>query len=211
MSKDLLPPNATLQERAISLATARASEVATPLRHIWNPDTCPVDLLPWLAWGLSVDTWDSNWSDTVKRAVVRSAIATHRSKGTAGAVRGALAALGAGNVIVEWWQTAPKGDPHTFKVYIVNVDTSMAMQASMIREIDRTKPLRSHYDVIFGTAATAGINLVGVLRPAVFVRLDGGATYAEVTMDKMLTLSISGVETAITLQVNNTETAITIK
>lgn len=27
------------------------------IRELWNPDTCPANLLPWLAWSFSVDRW----------------------------------------------------------------------------------------------------------------------------------------------------------
>ena len=46
----LLPRNATGAERAIEGATARVGAVPTPFRDLWNPDTCPAALLPWLAW-----------------------------------------------------------------------------------------------------------------------------------------------------------------
>lgn len=174
---DLLPISATPQERALSLATARVGDVPIPLRTLWNPDTIALELLPWLAWALSVDTWDPSWSEEIKRAVVRGAIETHRRKGTVGAVKGALSALGAGSDLVEWFEKSPAGTPHTFTVYIVSNDTSVEMQAAMASEINRTKPLRSHYDIVFGVAGEEDINIVSVLRPAVFVRLDGGATY----------------------------------
>lgn len=161
----------------MELATARVGSVPVPIRPLWNPDTCPLDLLPWLAWSLSVDTWDPDWPEAVKRAVVRSAIATARLKGTAKAVKDALSALGASAVLTEWWQKSPTGTPHTFTISIVSNDVSVEMQAAMVSEIDRTKPLRSHYDIVFGVAAEGEINIVGILRPAVFVRLDGGATY----------------------------------
>ncbi len=174
---DLLPPSATSQERSIALSAGRVSDVPSPIRPLWNPDTCPIDILPWLAWALSVDTWDSNWSEVTKRAVVRSAVETARYKGTRKAVADALAALGAGVVMVEWFDKDPVGDPHTFTINIVAQDTSIEMQAAMVSEIDRTKPLRSHYDIVFGVATEGSINICGVLRPGVFTRLDGAATY----------------------------------
>ncbi len=174
---DLLPPNATLPERAISLSAARVGDVATPLRPLWNPATCPLETLPWLAWAFSVDTWDTNWPEATKRTVVASSIATHRRKGTVQAVKSSLSALGAGAVVVEWFQKSPMGTAHTFTINIVSLDTSVEMQASMVSEINRTKPLRSHYDIVFGTAAEGSINVVSLFRAAVFTRLDGGATY----------------------------------
>jgi len=43
----LLPPNATDTERAIEATTERTTDLPVPLRTLWNPDTCPADLLPW--------------------------------------------------------------------------------------------------------------------------------------------------------------------
>lgn len=148
-----------------------------PIRPLWNPATCPLDLLPWLAWAFSVDVWNSNWSEEVKRAVVATSIETHRKKGTVGAVKGALAALGAGSALVEWWQKSPTGTPHTFTINLVSGDSSLEMQDAMAAAIDRTKPLRSHYDIVYGVATEGTINVVALFRPGVFVRLDGGATY----------------------------------
>jgi phage tail P2-like protein len=174
---DLLPPSATKPERALALATSRVSDVPSPLRYLWSPLTCPVDLLPWLAWALSVDTWNPNWPEHTKRAVTASAIETARRKGTKKAVTDALNALGASALMIEWFEKDPIGTPHTFTISIVANDTSEEMQDAMVSEINRTKPLRSHYDIVFGIATEGEINIVGVLRPAVFTRLDGGATY----------------------------------
>ena len=174
---DLLPPSATSQERAIAGATSRISDVPVPIRTLWNAQTCPVDLLPWLAWALSVDTWYSDWSELRKRAVIAAAVNTARVKGTKQSVTEALYALSASSVMVEWFQKTPVGTPHTFTINIVSNDTSMETQAAMVNEINRTKPVRSHYDIVFGVAGESSINVVGVFRPAIFVRLDGGATY----------------------------------
>jgi phage tail P2-like protein len=89
---DLLPPNATPQERAISLAADRLPTV--PLKTLWTPQTCPEAQLPWLAWALSVDEWDATWPVETKRQVVAASIEQHRRKGTVGALRRALQRLG---------------------------------------------------------------------------------------------------------------------
>jgi phage tail P2-like protein len=177
MTNDLLPPSATKQERDMALATARVSNVPSPLRSLWDPNTCPLELLPWLAWALSVDTWNPEWPELTKRAVVRMAITTARVKGTKKSVVDALNAIGSGAVMTEWFERSPAGTPHTFRVTIVAQDTSLEAQALMTSEINRTKPLRSHYDIVFGASGESSLNIVGVLRPAVFVRLDGGSIY----------------------------------
>ena len=46
---DLLPPNAGEMERNLSKAVARLSDIPMMVRKSWNPDTCPAELLPWLA------------------------------------------------------------------------------------------------------------------------------------------------------------------
>ena len=97
---DLLPHNATPQERALSEATARIGDVPVRLRDVWNPETCPLDLLPWLAWALSVDDWDAAWSEDQKRGTIAAAIKVQQLKGTVGAVKGALSAAGYGNAEV---------------------------------------------------------------------------------------------------------------
>lgn len=55
--KSLLPPNNTPQERALEATTARISDIPVPLRQLYNPDTCPINLLAWLGWQLSTDSW----------------------------------------------------------------------------------------------------------------------------------------------------------
>jgi phage tail P2-like protein len=89
---DLLPPNATIQERAISLSVDRLPTV--PIKTLWTPATCPEAQLPWLAWALSVDEWDAAWPIETKREVIAASIEQHRKKGTVGALRRALQRLG---------------------------------------------------------------------------------------------------------------------
>lgn len=97
MSETLLPPNATAQEIALEGATARIGEVPTPLRDVWNPDTCPAHLLPWLAWAFGVDEWDAGWSDDAKRATIRDAVAIQRRKGSVWSIKRAVALAGFGD------------------------------------------------------------------------------------------------------------------
>lgn len=99
-SGTLLPPNATAAEHRLEQATARLGELPTPLRDLWNADTCPAHLLPWLAWALQVDIWDSGWSEDAQRAVIRGAITVHRRKGTPWAIKRALANAGYGDAIL---------------------------------------------------------------------------------------------------------------
>jgi phage tail P2-like protein len=88
MSATLLPPNATPFERTIEAATWRlGDEGPNGIRALWNAETIPAQLLPWLAWALNVDAWDASWDEAKKRSVVATALALHRIDGTLAAVR----------------------------------------------------------------------------------------------------------------------------
>lgn len=110
----LLPPNASASERALSQASARLANPAPMCRTLWNPDTCPPTHLPWLAWALSVDEWDSGWTEAQKRGAIRASYNVHRYKGTVGAMRDALGAIGYSITLMEWHQESPPAAPYTF-------------------------------------------------------------------------------------------------
>lgn len=154
----LLPNNATTFEDSLSESIARISDVPTPARTVWNADDCPADLLPWLAWAFSVDFWDASWSDDQKRASIKTAVSVQRYKGTIGAVKQALAALGYAVTITEWFEQDPPGDPYTFDV---NVDMSqtgadLAGLQKIISYINVTKNLRSHMNTLLPSVSTRG-------------------------------------------------------
>jgi phage tail P2-like protein len=54
-----------------------------PLRDLWNPATCRVNFLPYLAWAFSVD----RWAESVKRQVVSDAFYIHQHKDTISGIR----------------------------------------------------------------------------------------------------------------------------
>lgn len=93
----LLPPNATPAERVLESVAARSVNLPVLVDQLWNPATCPAALLPWLAWGLSVDEWDDSWTEATKRAVIAASVDLHRRKGTVASIRRALQAAGLGD------------------------------------------------------------------------------------------------------------------
>ena len=159
MSDHLLPPNSALLERKLATAIKRLSDIPVPVRDVWDPGSCPIEVLPWLAWALSVDEWDPNWTDAQKRQTVQSSIAVHRYKGTIGAVEEALSALGYGVQVQEWFNQSPPGDPYTFKLLleVYDVGITPAGIAKAIAVALDAKNLRSHlesFDVRMVTAGT---------------------------------------------------------
>lgn len=161
----LLPANASDGERAVSLAIERHADLPVPVRDVWNPATCPANLLAWLAWAYSVDEWDSNWSEAQKRQIIQASLDVHRHKGTIGAVKEALAALFYDARIQEWFNQLPEGNPYTFKVLLGTDQVGISQQAvqALFSVIERTKNLRSHLDEVRIIAkTTAGPQVAAV-------------------------------------------------
>jgi len=97
----ILPPNATALERNIEQSATRAMEqMPVPIRDLWNPDTCPVHLLPWLAWAVDVEQWQSDWPESVQRAAIKASISVHNHMGTVGGLKMALESLGYSSVMI---------------------------------------------------------------------------------------------------------------
>ena len=79
----ILAPNATFYERTLASQVDRLLSLDTDrLRRLWDPYRCHIDDLPYLAWSLSVDIWDTEWPEAKKRKVVADAVSHHRIKGT---------------------------------------------------------------------------------------------------------------------------------
>lgn len=131
-------------EVAAAEACAVIEQTPVPLRQLWNPQTCPVGLLPYLAWAWSVDRWDANWPEATKRKVVAASAYVHRHKGTIGAIRRVVEPLGYLIRITEWWKT---GDvPGTFRLDVGVLDTGISdeMYSELERLIDDAKPRSRH-------------------------------------------------------------------
>lgn len=154
---DLLPLNASEQERAISKAIDR--EVPVVVREMWNPETCPAALLPWLAWAFSLDTWDANWTEAQKRGVIKNSVAVHKKKGTIGALRTAIDGLGYDLTVTEWFQKTPAGDPYTFRIGINVEQVGIASNGALDKIVDvanSVKNLRSYLEGVDISALTNG-------------------------------------------------------
>lgn len=175
-SASLLPPNATATERQIEAAASQLADLPVPLRDLWNADTCPEALLPWLAWGLGIDAWKDYWPVYVKRARIRAAIEIQRRKGTAQSVRQVVESFGGAVDLREWHQQQPPGVPHTFQMTLTvtgagGAEASAGFVDDVIAEVERTKPVRSHFTFTQGLAAAARVPVVAAARVVAFRRM----------------------------------------
>jgi phage tail P2-like protein len=174
--RSLLPPNASGLERAVAQVIVDMLTIQTPIATLCNPDTVPLELLPWLAWSLSVTSWKSYWPEQVKRNVVRRAIDIARHRGTAQSVIDVTEAFGGHVTIREWWQTEPKGVPRTFDL-VLTLSGQSGQEATaqyvddVIGEVRRTKPATAHFTFTQGLQVSGGIGVIAVARVLAYARL----------------------------------------
>ena len=116
MSKSILPSHFSDLERDLEVAIDRLGSIDMPMSTLWNPATCPIDVLPYLAWAMSVDQWSSAWPESIKRRVVANSLQVHAQKGTRPAVERALASLGVTAEFKEWFEAEPQAPRGTFEL-----------------------------------------------------------------------------------------------
>lgn len=151
----ILPPNHTALEAVLERVVRLTAPDLSPVATLFDPNACPVELLGWLAWSLSVDVWDPEWDEATKRRVIQHALEVHRKKGTAKSVVLALEAIGLTTEIIEGWEE--NRAPHSFRVTAYGEDVfeaglqlNPALAEAVARQIENVKPARSNYSLRIG-------------------------------------------------------------
>ncbi|MCL6419422.1 phage tail protein I [Aestuariirhabdus haliotis] len=196
MNKSLLPFNATYFERHVEQVTSKTEVLPVPIKTVWNPTTCPEELLPWLAWALSVDNWNSDWPTAVKREQIANSIEIHRRKGTVLAVKQAMAVFGVAVELKEWFEF--NGPPHTFSV-MAWVGDNFSEDAhpvltedyyrSLKHAIDYSKPVRSHYQFKVGVLFGGGFSIATAHQIKSYIRAEGEMIFSEVQLDGAISVA----------------------
>ena len=143
-SDRLLPVGSSPLEVSAAQAAAEIARVPGPLRTLWNPQTGPADLRPYLAWALSVDRWDAAWPEATKRRVIASSFFVHQHKGTISALRRVVEPLGFLIEVREWWEFNEA--PGTFRLVVGVLDGGITdeMYQELERLINDAKPASRH-------------------------------------------------------------------
>ncbi|MEI8631421.1 phage tail protein I [Vibrio sp. PP-XX7] len=78
--------------------------------------------------------------------MIQAAFFVHQHKGTVASIQRVIEPLGYMIDLVEWWQTSPKGKPHTFELVIGTQENAIteSIYNQMTSLINDAKPLRSH-------------------------------------------------------------------
>lgn len=130
----LLPPNASELERKMAQVGKAAFDLPT-IRVSRDIDAIPSQFLPFIAWQRSVDYWDENWQEPLKRSVIKNSREQHRIKGTAAAIKRALEPFGYEVKLIEWFQAEPNLIPGTFNLELDLIGKSLNQE--VYNEINR--------------------------------------------------------------------------
>lgn len=144
MSSRLLPTGSSPLELAAAEACAQIEYVPIPIRQLWNPDLCPVNLLPYLAWAFSVDRWDKYWPEKAKRDAIKSAMFIHKHKGTIGSLRRVVEPLGYLIRVVEWWKTNETAGTFRLDIGVLETGITEEMYQELEALIFDAKPASRH-------------------------------------------------------------------
>ncbi|OCH60857.1 phage tail protein I [Aliivibrio fischeri] len=145
--KSLLPSNLNQLERDLAGALSRISDIDIPISTVWDPDNCPVDLLPFLAWALRVDHWETQWPESRKREVIKQSVDINRTRGTRGAVERAIKAIRGDDVkLIEWFEDKANMAKGTFRVDVksTNEPIDITDLQKLVPSINSAKNTRSH-------------------------------------------------------------------
>lgn len=177
----LMPPAASRFERGFAQLAALLTNLDYPVEALFDPLTCPLDILPWLAWAVSIDRWDGAWSDEEKRLAVASAIAEQQRKGSRLSVEQVAVSFDDLIAIIPWHEATPPRDPFTFEVNLPVLDAdgiaggdrvSAATARAIIREIERVKPARDHFELVMQLDMQLQQAPVAALQGTAYRRLD---------------------------------------
>lgn len=174
MTTSVLPSNATRLERAVDIAIAKQID-AIKTKNIyaqWHPKKCPENLLGWLAWAVSVDDWNPDWSVQTKRDVIEASIDVHRHKGTKFGLMQALSSLDVSAKLIEYKESNALLSPFSFKVSIdrnesLTVNPNRVFNEEfyndVISRITYNKPSRSQFDMNLNIAAESCVSAYSVI------------------------------------------------
>lgn len=172
----LLPHNSTQLERALATACDLGIDPEI-IRGVADSARCPVNFLPWLAWAMSVEGWEAADTEEQQRALIRQSIPIHKHKGTVGAIRRVLKAVGVTATYKEWTQI-PGAVPYSFELIAWANDNrpgegtilSPQLFQRLRALIDATKNERSHYQLKLGARFDSTLGLANASQVQVLDR-----------------------------------------
>ena len=150
----LLPDNATEFELHLEevLHNKYCKIDNSIIAKLHDPEKCPVEFLPWLAYAERVSNWDDSLPEQQKRQQIISARAVNKLKGTDKGLQDALDALGVKIEIIHWHQMTPPGQRGTMDLKIkvsenFNPDGAKMIDQRMVDLIEQTVKIHKRFSI----------------------------------------------------------------
>lgn len=128
-----------------------------------------------LAAQFHASSWSDNWSVEIKRKFLRNVITELSRTGTVASVKNVVAGFGSAAVLQEWWQTTPKGTPHTFQLMLYVNEIEGINQSAIVKDIrravDNIKPVRSQYTLTLISKGLCSLAVVNAARVLTYARI----------------------------------------
>jgi len=177
--KSLLPKVYPIEEHALDIATGvRIDGISLELQRIRtlaNPNECPTEFLPILAYSFGSDFyWEFKDLDEVQqREMITNSLKLHRKKGTLWAIKKVLDILGFDTEIIEWWENKVDPfeinptEPYTFVIVldIVNFYEKTKRifteyeERRVLKYLNIYKNVRSHFNMYLKASSQNDIAL----------------------------------------------------
>ncbi|WDE11166.1 phage tail protein I [Thalassomonas haliotis] len=143
-----------------------ADNLPVGITKLWQPESCPEHLLPWLAWANGVKNWDDSWPEQTRRGVIANSFEVHSYQGTRYAIEKALQPLKLETEIHEWFEVEPNTTPGTFTVdvYVSEQGITDELIDTVHESITSNKRGSSHYTLTMNLSAPGDYYQAGALQ-----------------------------------------------
>lgn len=128
-------------------------------------DQLPNDILDELGWQFNIPEYSSSLPIGIKRALVKSAILTHKQRGTVAAVERVVSDIFGNGYVEEWFEYG--GNPYNFRVHTSNVSAGDEEAAYFESIVASSQNVRSYLEsVIIESVMPMTLSWGGYMRTA---------------------------------------------
>jgi len=149
---DLVPPNlrddptVRAAAEALDVEIRKVSELISRVTIQADLNALPERWIDELAWQYHVDFYDPELPIEQKRQLVRNALAWHRRKGTASAIRELIQNVFGDGDVKEWFEYG--GQPGRFKVITSNSAVTAEDAEKFLAALDSVRRISAHLEAI---------------------------------------------------------------